>query len=213
MKQIIIDNSQIQYILVDSLYSSPPCIHYSSRNHYSCEEHDWSFKNINGNIQISGTIVEKLSDYMKEKINLSYIETLRIAISLGIQIDILKKYGRGITHFSIEDILVIDKNWFLITNLNNITDITDKQTIKITKPLSNESFLAPEIKSIKVLPSEVDISCAYYSLAMLCVKIYGFKISQDSEYADLEIINNTPLYYLLKRCLENNPKDRSFLLI
>lgn len=213
MKHVDIDNSQLQYILVDALYSTPPCVRYTTSFYSNCQEHDWSFKNVAGNIQITGSIVEKLSDYMQEQKNMSYTETLRLAISLGIQIEILQDFGFGITHFSIQDILVINKNWFLITNLANITDITNHRTLKIIKPLSDESFLAPELRAITVLPSEVDISCAYYSLAMLCVKLYGFKMLKDAEKYDLEIINHTPLYYLLKRCLEKDPNDRNFLLI
>lgn len=213
MKHVNINNSQLQYILVDALYSTPPCVRYTDSFYSNCQEHDWSFKNAQGNIQITGSIVEKLFDYIQEKKIMSYTETLRLAISLGIQIEILRDFGLGITHFSMKDILVINKNWFLITNLNNITDITNRQTLKIIKPLTNEPFLAPELHAITVLPSEVNSSCAYYSLAMLCIKMYGFKILKDAENYDLEIINHTPLYYLLKRCLEKDPKDRNFLLI
>lgn len=210
MKDTSIPISELQYVLIDSLYSSPKC----HINNASCDKkHDWNFVNKDNKIRISGNIVKPLTEYLKEVKYLNYTKTLRLIICIGIQLQILMDYGHGITSFDPEDILVIDENWFLIVNLSNIAELTRDKNVKIIKPITEKNFLAPELTTIKVLPSEVYYTCAYYSLAKMCIELYGFQyISRDADL-HLEIINNTPLYYLLKRCLDKDPKKRSFLLL
>ena len=195
---------------MESLESSPPCPFIES----SCKiKHDWKFNHNKDTITLSGNIVQSLPDYLNEIKCLNYTKTLRLAICLGIQLGILSDYNYGILHFNIKDIMVIDENWFLLTNLSNLTELLEDNKLNIIKPISPGSYLAPELKLVKALPAKVYSSCAYYSLALLCIDVYGFdKIITDIKL-DLEIIRRTPLYFLLKRCLDKNPTNRVFLLI
>ena len=57
----------IAIILVDALYSTPPCVRYTDSFYSNCQEHDWSFKNAQGNIQITGSIVENFLTIFRKK--------------------------------------------------------------------------------------------------------------------------------------------------
>lgn len=212
MKNIEIEYSKLQYLMVDALDSAPLC---PFKNDKCKIKRDWNHQDSSGKnkIIISGSLATPLSDYINSVGYLRYVKTSRLAICLGIQLSVLTDYGYGLPYLTMDDIIVIDENWFLLTNLSKVIRMNKEKQLTITKPLPSEGFIAPEVKSITQLPHSVDQSCIYYSVALLCSSVYGFNDIILNKEFDLEIIKTTPLYFFLKRCLHEDPAKRTFLLI
>lgn len=209
MKTIELNQSELLSIVVESLASSHSC----NLDDKGCSvTNDWKVTTIKSNpsrISLQAEIWMPLSQYRKKKV-FDYQMALRLTICLGEQLTALSEVGYGITHIDPEDIMVINDNWYLLTNFSNIAQLNDnKSTISILSPISNSNFVAPEIKNIKILPSEVDQSCSFYSVALLC--LYVLRLTQDTQ--DMKRLFPSPLYFLLERCLHKEPKERVFLLL
>jgi hypothetical protein len=85
--------------------------------------------------------------------------------------------------------------------------------------------MSPELLNIKELPSFIDYKVTYFSFG--CLLLYGFlgdddfmknddeKTSEEKLKIQMEtiFIKNTKLYWLLKRCLVEEPKNRSIIFI
>ena len=105
-----------------------------------------------------------------------------------------------------------------------------KEKVTITCPFSQDDFLlSPELYNVKELPANVHYKTIYFSLGSLI--IYGltgnmdFLKDENGDEDDKPIyqkLNNTleclpirgsKLYWLLKRCLDEEPKRRSIIFI
>ena len=93
----------------------------------------------------------------------------------------------------------------------------------ISYPFTRDDFfMAPELYCIKEIPSFVNYKVSYFSLGYL---ILYTLLGDDIDSEDLQekdkichrmktlIIKNTKLYWLLERCLVEEPKNRSILFI
>ena len=104
-------------------------------------------------------------------------------------------------------------------------NISNEQVL-ITFPFSqNDFFMSPELLNIKELPSFIDYKVTYFSFG--CLLLYGFlgdddfmknddeKTSEEKLKIQMEtiFIKNTKLYWLLKRCLVEQPKNRCIIFI
>jgi hypothetical protein len=166
MKNIEIEYSKLQYLMVDALDSAPLCPFKKDK----CKiKRDWNHRDSSGKnkIIVSGSLATPLSDYINSVGYLRYVKTSRLAICLGIQLSVLTDYGYGLPYLTMDDIIVIDENWFLLTNLSKVIRMNKEKQLTITKPLPSEGFIAPEVKSITQLPHSVDQSCIYYSVALV----------------------------------------------
>ena len=147
---------------------------------------------------------------------LNYDTALRMILSLGSQLAVLSnanihgKQKYGVLFFELKDIMVLDNNWYLLTNLSRVLPMNEKNQLELTKPITFTGFLAPEIKNVKSLPFVTDQSCSYYSLALLCLQSLHLDYNKEHDFLKLK---GTKLYYLLERCLEKTPKNRYFLYI
>ena len=97
----------------------------------------------------------------------------------------------------------------------------------IKSPFTRDDFFfSPELLSVKEIPSFVNYKVSYFSLGYLILyTLLGDDGDNDSDSEDLPekdrisqrmktlIIKNTKLYWLLERCLVEEPKNRSILFI
>jgi hypothetical protein len=164
----------------------------------------WATKD--GTITIHDSEGVSLDKYLETHTALDYHQTVRLAVCLGAQLAVLTGMRKGVLFFSLSDITVISPDWFLLTGLQKIMPMNEKHELTLHQPIEFDGFLAPELEGVEKLPFVTDQSCAYYSLALLC--IHAIKIDPD-----LHQIAETSLYFLLKRCLVKNPLDRIFLFI
>jgi hypothetical protein len=121
-----------------------------------------------------------------------------------------------------ENIFVLNENTFLYLGCEHIIEINSTtDNIQVSYPFStNDFFVSPELMNIKELPSYVDYKTAYFSLA--CLIIYCL-LSSDTflsdnckdplSYLNNHPIKNTKLYWLLSRCLNEDPNKRVITLI
>tara|TARA_Y100000591_G_C21813657_1_gene689383 strand:- start:1075 stop:1701 length:627 start_codon:yes stop_codon:yes gene_type:complete len=208
MKQIEIDNNELQSIVVEALSNTQPCFKDKKCN----IEESWVVlsppQNNKRKIVIKSDIWSTLENYIKRK-PLDYRKALRLTICIGEQLTALNESGYGFTHITPKDIMVIDENWYLITNLDNAMPLEKEDNIKIMKPLTKSIFLAPELKTITKLPALVNQSCGLYSIATLVLHSLGLENTQ----SDRCKLMPSSLFYLLERCCVDTPSERTFLLL
>jgi len=144
---------------------------------------------------------------------------------------LIKNENSSILGYNVENIIVINGETFaflgsdLVTNINVVSGINEEMLMISTPFTHNDFFIAPELFKINELPSYVHFKVAYFSLG--CLVLYAL-FSDDEfyieylkhqhsgkiqEYLDLHHIKNTKLYWLLSRCLVEDPKNRSILFI
>lgn len=193
MKNIFLQNNEINKALINGLI----------QNGWSGS---WYSENDNIVIQTnkSNKIVNKL-DYYKGQ---------RLAICLGIQIEILASFNKSFLFLEMDDISVINDDWYIINSYHEkndkTVDIFGSDSVNITTPINFKSkFMAPELKDFyksknKELPFATNISCLYYSVGLL--------IFESLEY-NLDDLHDSQLYHFLKRCLEKNPNNRFFIFV
>ena len=156
------------------------------------------------------------------KINkkLEYFEGQRLCICLGIQLEVLAKFNKSFLFFDSDDISVINDQWYIINSYdesnNKVVSIggggasKSGNNITITNPVYFKSdFMAPELINFykdknKNLPFVTNISCVYYSVALLILHYLD---------VDLEDLLDSPLYFFLKRCMEKDENNRFFLFV
>ena len=156
MKNIFLQNNEINKALINGLI----------QNGWSGS---WYSENDNIVIQTnkSNKIVNKL-DYYKGQ---------RLAICLGIQIEILASFNKSFLFLEVDDISVINEDWYIINSYHEkndkTVDIFGSDSVTITTPINFKSkFMAPELKDFyksknKELPFATNISCLYYSVGLL----------------------------------------------
>ena len=193
MKNIFLQNNEINKALINGLI----------QNGWSGS---WYSENDNIVIQTnkSNKIVNKL-DYYKGQ---------RLAICLGIQIEILASFNKSFLFLEMDDISVINDDWYIINSYHEkndkTVDIFGSDSVTITTPINFKSkFMAPELKDFyksknKELPFNISVSCLYYSVGLLIV--------ESLEY-NLDDLHDSQLYHFLKRCLEKNPNNRFFIFV
>lgn len=160
------------------------------------------------------TIVIQTNKSNKIDTKLDYYKGQRLAICLGIQIEILATFNKSFLFLEVDDISVINEDWYIINSYHEkndkIVDILESDSVTITSPINFKSkFMAPELndfyKSInKELPFNTNVSCLYYSVGLLIV--------ESLEY-NLDDLHDSQLYHFLKRCLEKNPNNRFFIFV
>ena len=138
---------------------------------------------------------------------------------------LLTHEDRTIIGYNPENVIVINDNKFAFLGSEMVTEIKDNMC-QISYPFTQTDFyVSPELLNIKELPSYVHYKTAYFSLACLIVNVlladddyyneylrYG-KSANIIEYLNKHHIVNTKLYWLLSRCLIDDPTKRRILLL
>ena len=177
-------------------------------------------KNKNKNITLVAKSIMSLGEVVKKGV-MDYGLVEALILHIGLQMLTLHRYGLGVLLFSLNDIIVVDQNYFFLGNLQYVLDIKgagagagagadNKLILSYPMKLSKEEerFLAPEVlQGKKVLPFITSITVGYYSLAKLCVYCLGL--------TDLTLgpIMGSKMYFFLQRCLAEEPSERGFLYL
>ena len=160
---------------------------------------------------------------LKDLLPMDYSQVEKMILHLGMQMQVLKKYKRGVFFYNLEDIIVIDKEFFFLGGLEkNAVELQgqgqkqqgqDLDLLSYTYPMKftdrEKEFFAPELKAKleeKVLPFTTSINVGYYSLAKLC--LYCLQLTDV-----LEPLQGSKMYFFLERCLKVEPTERYFLYI
>jgi len=182
-------------------------------------------------LTFKATSLQTFEEYQKDieketgekKIN--YESILKMTHNLAAQLNyLIINNSKTFLGYSPENLIVIDKNKYIYLSNEYLLDIDDEQVI-ITFPFSQSDFLlSPELLNIKEIPSFINYKVTYFSFGYLI--LYALlgddnlinnteKTIQEKIKFQMETtsIKNTKLYWLLKRCLVEETKNRSILFI
>jgi serine/threonine protein kinase len=140
---------------------------------------------------------------------------------------LIKSEYKTIIGYSPENIIVINGKTFAFLDSELVADIdpVGKEMAIISCPFNVTDFFAsPEMLKIKELPSHVHYKTSYFSLG--CLLLYALleedfyteylkeiKCEKIHEYLNNLPFKNTKLYWLLSRCLVEEPEKRSIIFI
>jgi hypothetical protein len=189
-------------------------------------------------LTFKATSVLTFFDFQKElerenkSLKLTYNLALKMTYNLVTQLNyLITQFSKTFLGFSPKNLIIIDKSKFvylsdefLLDIIKNNNDDNDEKLL-IKSPFTRDDFFfSPELLSVKEIPSFVNYKVSYFSLGLLILyTLLGDDNDNNSE--DLQekdkishrmetlIIKNTKLYWLLERCLVEEPKNRSILFI
>jgi len=183
-------------------------------------------------IRFKAFSIQSFKDYKKEQYIKNGVKNIPINItslmlnSLALQLKyLIVNHSESFVGYNPENIIVIDQNKFAYISTEHLSEIKENKVL-MSFPFSLKDFyLSPEQTRIKELPSYIHYKTAYYSLACLVIDAltsddYFVDDENDESFHDKIIkqldmlsMKGTKLYYLLKRCLEEDPKERSIIFI
>jgi len=176
--------------------------------------------------------IQTFKEYKEEQYIKNGVKNIPINIISIILHNLASQLKYLITHtnscfigYNPENIIVIDHNKFAYISTEHLSQI-EENTVLMSFPFSLQDFyLSPEQTRVTELPSYIHYKTAYYSLACLVIHTltsddYFIEDENAESFHDritkqLDILpmKGTKLYYLLKKCLEEDPKERSILFI
>jgi len=150
---------------------------------------------------------------------LSYIEVQNFMIQIGKQIEEIERKGFSIPFININDIIVLNDNIFLYLGVELLPIVMEENNnMNITKPYRMNYFFSPELQQMSRLPYKISNKTWYYSLGMIGIFLLSKnKRLERKNHKELmyEIIDieDTKLYFCIKRCIEPNPENRYYYYI
>ena len=184
-------------------------------------------------LKFKATKVETFSQYQQEQqkqngsLKLKANSAALMVSTLTTQLNYLIAIrNHTILGYTPKDILVINENKFVFMGAELMSELMTENKALISYPYSEtDFFVSPELLKVRELPSYVHYKTAYFSLG--CLIIYALLGDNEfyTEYLKnketdkiLEYLNNcaikgTKLYWLLSRCLVEDPEKRSILYL
>lgn len=154
----------------------------------------------------SGISVGKLGENLSKQ-TLQYNQCVRLVLDIGAQIERLKENGYGLLTVSPRLVSKTSSGAFILSDKSDLYyKCTKRGMLDITRPFNKVDSMSPEVLAIDSLPSEVSYTAAYYSLGNLACDVLGID-------RDISILKPTKLYFLLERCMQEDPSSRVFLFI
>jgi serine/threonine protein kinase len=133
---------------------------------------------------------------------------------------------RTIIGYNPSDIIVINDEKFAFIGSELVANIDTDKGYTISSPFStSDFFVSPEQLKIKEIPSKIHYKTAYFSLGLLLIYMllgdddfYNDYLKHNNSEKIIESLNNHPvkntrIYWLLSRCLVEEAKNRSIILL
>lgn len=216
------------------IYNSPLVnIQKISRNTYSIKSSSNNYFNYclhNANIRIQKDAIsteltftaesvislQKYLDNKPDKLLEAY-DTFMIIQDVIHQIQYLENNKKTISHFSLDDFLIINQNYCLFAGLHKVFDINSSGNFKLNEKIeiTDHDFFSPELNKIKTYPATIHYKSCYYSLGLLLLKIFiDVTLQTPAEFIEkTKPIIGLPTYWFIKNTIEIVPKDRYILFI
>jgi len=152
---------------------------------------------------------------------------IQMTSSLATQLNyLIAAESHAIIGYAPENIIVINGKKSAFIGSEWVVEL-EGTLFQLTYPFSpTDFFVSPELFRVKELPSYVHYKTAYFSLACLIAHVllgdeheYYQEYLKDKNpdtiltYLKNHCINGTKLYWLLSRCLIDDPRKRSILFI
>jgi hypothetical protein len=139
---------------------------------------------------------------------------------LATQLNILIELNKTILGYNINDIIVVNNEKYIFIGGDSLLEINeDSKMALVSYPFSlKDFFISPEIKQKREIPFTIHYKCAYYSMASLCIYLLVGDELFNTENDVRDILNNhhikdSKLYWLLSRCLDEDPNKRCIVLL
>ena len=184
-------------------------------------------------ISFNATSVESFKQYLNGLKEMRYNSTLKMVSDLSLQLNyLLKTYKQTFLGYNPDNLIVVDGNKYIyisneyLLNINDPDEEREGVEVTITCPFSQEDFfMSPELYNVKELPANIHYKTIYFSLGSII--IYGLTGNMDflkdeddkpiyqklNDTLECLPIRGSKLYWLLKRCLDEEPKRRSIIFI
>jgi hypothetical protein len=185
-------------------------------------------------IYLKANKVITLKEYQNEnkvkngRLGILVSDAVKMLKSLVVQLNYLITKGScTILGYDPEEIIVINDEKFAFLGSELVAKIDEESNMAmISCPYSrSDFFVSPELLKIKELPSYVHFKTAYFSLALVIIymllgdrEFYTEYLNDNHSENILTFLNNHPIknskfYWLLSRCLVEDAKERSIILI
>ena len=185
-------------------------------------------------IYFKANSVKPLCQYLDEnklihgKRSLLVSQVAKLIRTLCMQLQhLIATYSHTVLGYTQDAIVVINDEKFVFLGSELIAKIDDQTNLAmISSPFSSyDCFFSPEFFKINELPAFVHYKISYFSFALLVIyallgndEFYVEYIKHKDPNAILTSlihhpIYQTKLYWLLSRCLVEDPKDRSIILV
>lgn len=183
-------------------------------------------------LTFKSTSVQTFFDFQKDlerenkSLKLTYNLALKMTNNLVTQINyLITQFSKTFLGFKPGNLIVLDKSIFVYLCDEFLLDIIENDKLFIKFPFTCDDFFwAPELLSVKEIPSFVNYKVSYFSLGCLTLACLlgdddfikeGEQFRQDKLKNQMTTlsIKNTKLYWLLERCLVEEPRNRSILFI
>jgi hypothetical protein len=174
------------------------------------------------NLKFKAQTVKMLRDYTNKPLSIHNGAVLIARLSRQLQY-LLEHENHTIIGYNPENIIVINDQIPAFLGSECVIQLVDGRLL-LSYPFSHSDFfVSPELLQITELPSFVHYKTAYFSLA--CLVIFALMGNDDFYYKYLQkeiciidVLNNHPikntkLYWLLSRCLYEEPEKRVILFI
>jgi hypothetical protein len=177
------------------------------------------YDNESDSIYFSAEKVTTLKKHILENGIMNLKKCIKMIDDLTKQMDYLKSINYGLYGFDITDILLVD-DLFLLCNTQYLLAIVE-DNFTFIEPINTPYFSNPEIMRLTNLPSTINTKCIDYSLGVLVVfcllnkyLLVGNELKPQEEIEDtLRPIENTKIYWFIKRCLEEKIDKRILLFV
>jgi hypothetical protein len=166
-------------------------------------------------IKLNNVSITTLKNKLEENLYmLSYNDIEKLLLSLGNQFHYLERNNVIYPFFNIENIIIINDNFYLYLGDYELLEIRDDY-IEIDKPYKKTMLFSPQLLNITELPSKISSKSWVYSLGVLatyCLTNNSNLINKEKKYYEdiLQHIQNTKVYYCILRCIG---RENIFLFI
>ena len=173
-----------------------------------------NYKSISFKAHSIKTLNQYKADLMQAKLvpNFSYLNTLKLVYYLTKQLSyLIEEESESFYQFTPENIIVIDNSKYMYLSLNHLKKIDEKtELIRFTSPFDRDGFVSPELLKIKSVPTTINYRTIYYSLGLLVLDcLFDYKENDTSNLEEIMgPIKETKLFYLVKRCLDEEATNR-----
>jgi hypothetical protein len=189
-------------------------------------------------LTFSANTVKTLNQYLKESRFDEHFSQIQIVSNLikllSKQLHYLMEYtSHTILGYNPSHIIIINDSIPVYIDTEFVIEMESTSFTTISYPFStNDFFVSPELLNIWEIPSQVNYKTTYFSLACLAIYIlldcsaefYNEYIKQYQnqqkyspnsilQYLDNHPIKETKIYWLLSRCLVEQPESRVILFI
>ena len=154
--------------------------------------------------------VQTLSQFIAHRAErIFYEDAMKFFFNMKAQLEALEKQDFTIAAFDLDDIIVLNDEQYIYVNQEKAVQRINHEQFELVHPIKKNRFSPAELHKAS-LPAKLPYQTSFYSLGA----VIAFSLTNETDYKSaLSSIQQTPLYWALKRCLESDPKERFLLMI